>query len=530
MALMNRKQRRAAKSARPIGAAPVPSAIQQTRIALAHSARGDHTAAMRAIVVALAMEENAHSRAAFVECVRAMQFFEDNAAIRGLVLRALRENWGRPEDLALPAADLIKAAGTGIAALAHDDLLRALLCVTPNQDGALEDALMVARGALLRAPGQVPLEFLCALAQQCFLNEYVFTFPSEEQLLVARLEQETATALDHDAVIAPSQIAALALYRPLTDRRLLDRQWPADIDALLTQQLREPAEERQLAAALPQLTPVTDPVSCRVAQQYEENPYPRWMAAGLPATGTRERAIADILVAGCGTGRNAIETAQAFGSARVLAVDLSRASLGHAARKARQLAVANIAYAQADLLKIGALDRRFDLIEAVGVLHHLADPFFGWRVLLGLLKPGGVMKIGLYSAMARRDVAAARAELAAQGFAGTPHGLRAARRYLRARPKFTGVTQRSDFFTLSGCRDLLFHVQESHVSLTEIATFLSEHGLAMLGFDLDAPVLADYQTRFPGDPAAIDLDNWTIFEAEHPATFRGMYQFWVQQV
>ena len=48
---------------------------------------------------------------------------------------------------------------------------------------------------------------------------------------------------------------------------------------------------------------------------------------------------ADILVAGCDTGRNAIETAQGFKGARVLAVDLSLNSLGHAARKTRECGV-----------------------------------------------------------------------------------------------------------------------------------------------------------------------------------------------
>ncbi len=63
-----------------------------------------------------------------------------------------------------------------------------------------------------------------------------------------------------------------------------------------------------------------------------------------------------------------------------------------------------IEYAQADILELGSLDRRFDLIESIGVLHHLADPFAGWRVLLSLLRPGGVMKLGFYSAVARRDL------------------------------------------------------------------------------------------------------------------------------
>jgi len=77
----------------------------------------------------------------------------------------------------------------------------------------------------------------------------------------------------------------------------------------------------------------------------------------------------------------AIETAQRFVGASVLAVDLSVASLAYAKRKTGALDRSNIEYAQADILKLGALERTFDLIESSGVLHHLADPYAGWRVL-----------------------------------------------------------------------------------------------------------------------------------------------------
>ncbi len=61
----------------------------------------------------------------------------------------------------------------------------------------------------------------------------------------------------------------------------------------------------------------------------------------------------------------------------------------------------NIEYAQADLLALGSLGRTFDVIEATGSLQALAAPMTGWRVLLSLLRPGGLMKIGLYSELAR---------------------------------------------------------------------------------------------------------------------------------
>jgi hypothetical protein len=46
----------------------------------------------------------------------------------------------------------------------------------------------------------------------------------------------------------------------------------------------------------------------------------------------------------------------------------------------------------------------------------LADPPAGWRTLLSLLRPGGLMRVGLYGELARRDVVAARAFIAEQGY------------------------------------------------------------------------------------------------------------------
>jgi SAM-dependent methyltransferase len=503
--------------------------MQHVRAALACSRAGEHTAALRACVTALSIEDCQSAREAFVHCIRYMQFLEDNPTVRHLLLRALTENWGRPEDLALPASDLIKAAGTDLAAMARDDLLKVLLCTAPNQDPVLEDALTAARLALLQGGDDGLLAFHTTLARQCFLNEYVFaTTPAEEELVTA-LQKQIASRLHGGAAIAPWQIAALASYRPLDDTRLLNRAWPAAVDALLTQQIREIQEERNLAAAIPRLTAVADPVSARVARQYEENPYPRYAVPG-PARPAAPSTISDILVVGCGTGRNAIETARAFSAANVLAVDLSRASLAFATRKARQAGVGNISFALADILEMGGLEKRFDLIEALGVLHHMADPFAGWQILLGLLKPGGTMKIGLYSSVARRTLSRARAELAVLGLAPTAKGIRAARAHLRAHPGFTGVTERPDFFTLSNCRDLLFHGQERSVTLMDISTFLHGRGLAMLGFDLDEAALAHYRARFPQDPQGTDLGNWARFEAAHPTIFDGMYQFWVQRI
>jgi len=238
--------------------------------------------------------------------------------------------------------------------------------------------------------------------------------------------------------------------------------------------------------------------------------------------------VTEILVAGCGTGRNAVETAQRFKHARLLAVDLSRASLAHAARKSRDaIEKGAVDYAQADVLELGSIGRRFDLIEAVGVLHHLADPFEGWRVLLSLLKPGGFMLVGLYSAMARRGLAALRA--ATEGYGTSAEDVRRARQALMRNGELDYASAYPDFFSISTCRDLLFHIQERAFKLEDIDSFLRENNLTLLGFSIEDAVLAAYRQRYPQDRAATDLGSWQDFETDNPDCFSGMYQFWLQK-
>jgi len=193
----------------------------------------------------------------------------------------------------------------------------------------------------------------------------------------------------------------------------------------------------------------------------------------------------------------------------------------------------SIDYAQADLLKLGSLGRRFDVIEAVGALHHLADPSMGWRILLALLLPGGFMKLGFYSEVARRSITRARAVIAKQGYAATTaNEIRECRQYLMGADKqadFGTITKSFDFFSTSACRDLLFHAQEHCMTLSCIEEFCQENNLTLLGFEIDAAVLRAYRNRFPDDRAGTNLGQWQIFENENPDIFLGMYEFWIQK-
>jgi SAM-dependent methyltransferase len=446
----------------------------------------------------------------------------------------------------------------GLASIAGDPLLRQLLISGRVSDPDLERVLTVARRALLdwargaNASGGELIDFFAALAEQCFLNEYVFAESDEERGVVETIAATLSERARDRGELASAAVIAVAAYRPLhalaAAERLLDRTWPEPVERLLTLQLREPLEERAIGAGLPALTPISD-VSRTVQAQYEENPYPRWITAApagrpvtidddirrkLPLAPYRPRGGAgplDILVAGCGTGMHPIETCRRYAGARVLAVDLSRASLGYATRKTRALGL-EIDYAQADILALDRLDRRFDVIEAAGSLQCLEDPAAGWRALLRLLKPNGVMVLGLYSRLARADINAARDYIASRGWRGSADEIRGFRQEALAWPDDRpgkSVTRMGDFYAMSGCRDLLFHVQEYQHELPEIAAFIAAENLRFLGFELDLRVLQAYAAANPDDPAMIDLARWHRFETANPGIFTAMYQFWVQK-
>jgi SAM-dependent methyltransferase len=322
------------------------------------------------------------------------------------------------------------------------------------------------------------------------------------------------------------------------------------VQSLLIQQVQEPLEEAADRASIPALTVIENTVSRAVRQQYEENPYPRWirmppsrtfdtfdsyLRGVLPWSDFRYQSRGegcDILVAGCGTGQHAIDVALRSNDARVLAIDLSLASLAYARRKTRELNLSNIDYAQADILRAGSIGRAFDVIESGGVLHHLHDPLQGWRALLALLRPGGVMYVGLYSELARRSVVAVRAFIADRGYQRTADDIRRFRQDIVTAEhglSLGNILTSPDFFSASGCRDLFFNTQEHRLTIPQIKSFLDDNDLKFLGFQLDAQLLQQFRRQFPANDALTDLDCWHVFETGNPNAFSAMYHFWIQK-
>ena len=509
------------------------------------------------------------------EALQCVRFKEASQKLYPILTSLLtRGNFVRPEDVAGAILSLLRLdslvenllldttifadheqVDLAIKGLVQVPLLCHLMQICRLPDLQIEALFVSIRRVLLINLGRLEpspelIQFLSTLSLHCFINEYIYFQTEEETELVDVLEAAIAESVAQASQPTIEAILVLATYRPLHQYdwskglQVLD-----EVPEVKLRLIEEPLAEKIIAQNIPVLANVDNEVSQKVKDQYEENPYPRWVKlpialkaksvaevcneAGLRLHSGNVKNVSSpaILIAGCGTGRHSIETASRLAGCRVMAVDLSRASLAYAQRKTSQLGLTNIEYLQADILNLGELGREFDIIESSGVLHHMDDPMMGWRVLVDLLKTGGLMRIGLYSELARRHIVQIREEIALNGIGTSEAAIRKFRQSVVESPAehHQLLTGSGDFFSLSSLRDLLFHVQEHRFTLPQIQSCLNELGLKFCGFE-EADIVAKFQESLGVEPDRCNLDLWHQFEERYPRTFAGMYQFWCQKL
>jgi SAM-dependent methyltransferase len=444
----------------------------------------------------------------------------------------------------------------------HDPLFLALLDRTIVGSMGFEQFIAAIRYAILSqlhqdAPSLIieekDLILLEKLAEYVFRSEYLPNVTEEEtqwlEALASLLNQECGGPAA-DSLINSARLLTFLMYEPAMKLESI-ASWYQVYHAkkgsspakLLKLTYEDFVEEAEIAQSIECVGGIKDDISRRVQDQYEENPYPRWdefspliachapdilkqIMPYIPPININIPKQPEVLIAGCGTGKHSLLIASMLPEARMTSVDLSRASLSYAIRKAKELGMEkNHRFLQGDILELKSLGQSYDIIESVGVLHHMKDPMAGWRVLTNILRPGGLMRIGLYSRSARRDIIRAREEISAGGYGEDIHGIRAYREKIGMDPRYP-FNASSDFFTASCVRDLLFHRQEQQFTLPQIKQALQELGLVFLGFGNNQTIYERYQKHFPFNQDYMNLDNWQVVEENEPYTFFGMYQFW----
>jgi ubiquinone/menaquinone biosynthesis C-methylase UbiE len=295
------------------------------------------------------------------------------------------------------------------------------------------------------------------------------------------------------------------------------------------------------------LTKIPKSIDQAVKGQYEKYPYPCWNNldykkttlygvalkneypnANLPSHIFNKKL--EVLVAGCGTGRHALNVAKFFKGVNVLAIDISHQSLAYAKNKTEKLNLSNIEFKQADLTTLPLLNKKFNIIECSGVLHHIKEDQKALQNLLINLMPNGLIKISLYSERARRNITNMRSIF--NKTLKNDHQIKVARQaIMHSEDKIIteSIISSNDFYSMSGTVDLLFHEYEKCFTPTSIKKLCFENNLKWLGFSNLTHSAKSNFTKLHGLGADFQcLDKWEVFEELHPDTFSGMYQFYCQ--
>jgi SAM-dependent methyltransferase len=102
---------------------------------------------------------------------------------------------------------------------------------------------------------------------------------------------------------------------------------------------------------------------------------------------------------GCGTGQMSLYLAR--GDRIVIGADLTRASLLLGAAAAKRFAIDKVLFVETDLTSSALRPGAFDMVYCSGVLHHTPDPRASFRHVARLVRPGGIIVVGLYNHIAR---------------------------------------------------------------------------------------------------------------------------------
>lgn len=389
-------------------------------------------------------------------------------------------------------------------------------------------------------------------ALQALVNEHVMGFDADEENLIKTLHPLLSKASPELAHL----IVLYGMYEPIEDAISHFKveplsQWPTYAQPFIQRAILDPKREKQLAATISTFGDIHESVSLAVKDQYEQNPYPRWIDLGYNTPTNYGRALElqlpnfrapdffnmgtiKVLVAGCGTGRHALRVARYFRNVDVTAIDLSKRSLAYAKRKAEEYGIRNIRFLCGDLLEVSRLGERFHVIESSGVLHHMADPKQGLAALVNVLEPRGLIKLGLYSYAAREVVRTMRSLITEFEIPPEVVGIRMLRQAIMDNKMpydVSGLLASEDFYSTSGCRDLLFHVQEVQYEPNDIEELLTSADLNFKGFVLSgAAKQAWHQVQGKNKTAnPCDLSHWSVVEAHSPNIFAGMFQFYAQR-
>jgi len=263
------------------------------------------------------------------------------------------------------------------------------------------------------------------------------------------------------------------------------------------------------------LFPMSDSqsISSAVAKLYNTFPFPpdplsdeappgynwrwNWLTAYNFCTGRKpERQNIRILDAGCGTGSGTDYLIHLNPEAEVVAVDLSGKALEVARERCQRSGVLerhvpSVQFLQMPLQEAKNLPGEFDLINCVGVLHHLPDPVEGIKAIASKLAPGGLLHIFVYAELGRWEIRLmqeAIALLQGEKRGDYPDGVQVGRKLFETLPENNRlVKQEKERWALENHRDEAFadmyvHPQEIDYNANTLFELIDASGLEFVSF------------------------------------------------
>ena len=524
------------------------------------------------------LEINSNYKVAYYNLAGALQFYNINVenkninkyllyllkekiivrpnSIASNVLNSLFLNTDLKENLSLVRNKITnKEFNYILETLQKNPLLMQFMKVCPIPDYYIEKNFVNLRKEILNKTyksdiDKTHINFLISLSMQCFLNEYIYDKSKDEIQKINKINERIINNLRENKKISDLDILCLSCYEPLTNFSWSNKIKFSDrLKEIFELHLNHNKIENQITGSIKSISKFKDKVSIKVKKQYEENPYPRWENLGLSIEPRNIKDVINdsdlnldlkkitnsknpkILIAGCGTGQHAITTASKYKNSKILALDLSLKSLSYAKRKAKELKINNIDFIQGDILDLESIDRKFDIIESVGVLHHMENPLKGWKILTSCLNNDSLMLIGLYSEKARKHITQIRNKINKLKLQTNYKNIIKFRKNLIEdnNDQWNYIKSSPDFYTVSGVRDLLFHVQEHQFTINKIKKYLDKLELIFLGFE-DKLVIENFKITYSDKDDLFNLDKWQEYEKSNPRIFAGMYQFWCQKM
>ncbi|MFB2834630.1 class I SAM-dependent methyltransferase [Floridanema evergladense] len=249
-------------------------------------------------------------------------------------------------------------------------------------------------------------------------------------------------------------------------------------------------------------------ISSAVQRLYDTYPFPpeplldapppgynwrwNWLAAYNFCTGRKPpKQDIRILDAGCGTGVGTEYLVHLNPQAEVTAIDLSAGALAVAKERCQRSGANRVQFHHLSLYDAEKLDGEFELINCVGVLHHLPDPKRGIQSLAAKLAPGGLFHIFVYGELGRWEIQLMQKAIALlQGNkVGDYHdGVQIGRQIFNSLPTDNRIVKREkERWSMENQQDECFadmyvHPQEIDYNIESLFELIDASGLEFVGF------------------------------------------------